>query len=126
MSLALVLMLAFGAIACGSDDEDDEPPTVSNADSCEELADAFIPIIQSVLDEASEMTMAEMTSGEEPEFLGDLEDQVSEAEAKSNELECTDDEMGALLEERFDELTASGPVGEMILEGMRQEGFNLD
>lgn len=126
MSLALVLVLAFGAIACGSDDEDDDPPTAANADTCEELADAVIGTMQGVLDAVSDMSMDEMLAEEEPEFLGDFEQDMQDAETKSNELDCSDEEMGELLNDRVDSLTAEGPVGEMVLEMLQQEGFEFE
>lgn len=128
MSLVLALMLALGAVACGSDEDEaeDELLSVANAESCEELADAFMPIMQDVLDAVSEMSMEELTSGEEPEVLGEFEGRMEEVEAKSNDLSCEDDEMAALLEERVDDLTASGPVAEMVLEAIRTEGLNMD
>lgn len=128
LSLALVLMLAFGAVACGSDDDDadDEPLTVANADSCEELADASIGVMQNVLDAVSELSMADMMAEEEPDVFGDFEQDLENAEAKSNELNCSDEEMASLLEERVSNLTASGPVGEMVLQMLQEEGLNLD
>lgn len=124
MSFALVLMLALSAVACGSNDEDeDDAPTIANAETCADLMDAFMPVMQGVLDAVSDMSMAEMMSEEEPEFLAEFEDDLDEIEAKSNELDCQEDELQALLLERADQLTASGPVGELLLQMMQDESF---
>ena len=123
-SLMLVFIMSLSIVACGSEDEDEEP-SVANADSCEELVDAFMPIMQGVLDAVSEMSMEEiMASEEEPEILGEFEEDLDAVEEKSNELDCQDDELQALLEDRIDELTASGPVGELVLQMIREEGFD--
>lgn len=124
LSFALVLMLALSVVACGSDDADeDEEPSVANAETCADLMDAFMPVMQGVLDAASDMSMADMMSEEEPAFLTDFEDELNEIEAKSDELNCQEDELQALLLERADQLTASGPVGELLLEMMNEESF---
>jgi hypothetical protein len=126
MSMALVLMLSFGAIACGSDDEDDEPPTAANAETCEELADAFVGTMQGVLDAVSELSMEDIMAEEEPEVLGDFEQDLEDAEAKSEELDCSDDEMAELLNDRVDDLTADGPVAELVLQMLQEEGFGIE
>jgi hypothetical protein len=122
LSFALVLMLALSVVACGSDDEDEEP-TIDNAETCADLMDAFMPVMQGVLDAVSDMSMAELMSEDEPEVLGEFEEDLDAIEAKSNELDCQDDELQALLLERVDQLTASGPVAELLLEMMNEESF---
>ena len=126
MSLALVLMLAFGAVACGSDDEDDEPLTAANAESCEELADAVIGTMQDVLDTVSELSMEELMAEEQPEVLGEFEQDMQAAEEKSNDLDCSDDEMAELLNDRVDQLKAEGAVGELVLQMLQEEGFEFE
>jgi hypothetical protein len=126
-SMLLVLLLALGAVACGGSDDDadeDQVATVENAETCEELVDAFMPIMQGVLDAVSDMSIAELMADEEPDVLDDFEEQLDAVEAKSDELDCQEDELNALLEERLDQLTATGPVGELILELIREEGFD--
>ena len=123
-SLALVLFLAFSALACGSDDEDgDEALTVGNASSCEHLADASIPIMQTLLDAASEMTMADLTAEEPPEAISNFETRMNEVGERSVELNCSEDEIIDLLDARVDQLTASGPVGELLLEVFQEGRF---
>lgn len=120
LSIALVAVLALAAVACGGDDEDDNAPvTVANAETCEQLMDAFIPVMQDLLDAVSDMSMADLMSDEEPEFLADFEDRMDEIGDKSDELDCQDDELQELLMERADQLTASGAVGELFLEAIR-------
>jgi hypothetical protein len=125
-SMLLVLLLALGAVACGGDDdeEEDQVATVENAETCADLMDAFMPIMQEVLDTVSDMSIAEMAADDEPEFLDDFEERLDAIEVKSDELDCQEDELNVLLEERIDQLTATGPVGELLLELMREEGFD--
>ena len=125
-SMLLVLLLALGAVACGSDDEEEEDQvaTVENAETCADLMDAFMPIMQEVLDTVSDMSISDMMADEEPEFLGDFEERLDAIEVKSEELDCQEDELNVLLEERIDQLTATGPVGELLLELIREEGFD--
>lgn len=126
MSIALVLMLAFAAVACGGGDDDNAadsgPVSMSDAETCEQLADAFMPLMQEVLDSLSELSMADLMAMEEdPEVLDQFEDRLDEVSEKSSELNCDSDEMAALLGARMDQLTATGPVAELVLELIRED-----
>lgn len=121
--MALVLILALAVSACGGDDDDGGPVSVADATSCEQVADAFVPLMQEVLDAVADLTMADLMSEDTPEPLVDFEGRMEELGAKSEELNCTDEEMTALLADRIDELEAEGPVGEFLLEALRSEGL---
>jgi len=123
LSMVLALTLALTLAACGGDDGDD-PVSVADATNCEQLVDAFIPLMQDMLDSVSDMTMADMMSDDTPEPLVEFEADMEELTAKSDELECDDDEMSELLEGRIDELEADGPVAELLLEALKTEGLD--
>ena len=118
--VAMVVALALGLAACGSD-EDHSDLTIAGAETCEQFADAYIAHVQEVLDELSSMSMDElMSADEEPEVLGSLDDRIAESAEKSAELGC-DDQMEELFAERADQLTADGLIGEMMLSVMREQ-----
>jgi hypothetical protein len=123
--LVLVLVLSLVLVACGGDDEGTDVAAVSVADAttCEQLVDAFMPLMQEVLDAVSDMTMGELTSGDPPEVLDDFEERMEEIGAKSDDLNCDDDEVSEMLASRAGELEASGPVGELLLEIITEGNF---
>ncbi|MEZ4522524.1 MAG: hypothetical protein R3A46_12900 [Thermomicrobiales bacterium] len=112
-------MLVFAA--CGGDDDDDDTGSIEDADSCEEVGDVFIDEIQVLLDELSDMSLADLQSEDQPEAMTNFETNVEEIGAKSDELGCSDEEISQILQDRVDELEADGPVPELLLEGIQQE-----
>lgn len=123
--MALVLVLALAAAACGGDDDDSNGGSISVADAtnCEQVVDAFMPLMQELLDSMSDLTMTDLMSDDPPESLANFEERMEEVGAKSEELNCEDDEMARLLNSRVNDLTAEGPVAEFILELLKSEGF---
>ena len=123
--IALVFALALGLVACGSEDDNgDDDVTVDSADTCEQLVDATIPVMQEILDAVSEMSMEDIMSEEEPEELADFETRMEEIGERAEDMNCDDDEMGTLLEARVGDLTAEGPVGELLLEVIQSGEFD--
>lgn len=124
LSVALVLVLALTAAACGGDDDDNGGSiSVADATNCEQVVDAFMPILQDLLNSMSDLTMADLMSDTPPEPLADFEQRLDEVGNKSDELNCSDAEMASLLNNRVDDLTAEGPVAEFLLELLKSEGF---
>lgn len=118
----LVLSLAVAGCGIGGDDEEDAA-SIDDAENCEDVADYLIDISQDLIDRAEEEGMAALTSGEQPEFLQEFEPQLEKAEQKADELGCDEEEMTALMNERFDQLESEGPVGDFILQMLEEEGF---
>ncbi|HUG13984.1 MAG TPA: hypothetical protein VMM78_03105 [Thermomicrobiales bacterium] len=121
LAMALALVLALTAVACGGDDE---PVAIADATNCEQVMDAFIPLMQEILDSMSDLTMADLMSDDTPEPLLDFEERMEEIGAKAEDLDCSDDEMASMLEDRVDELEAEGPVAEFVLEILKEGDFD--
>lgn len=111
--------------ACGDSSGGGGDP--GSAESCDDLVDAGIDLIQDVLDELSDLDLADIEAlgNEPPEALNDLEARGQELEERADELGCTDEELSAGLTARVDELEADGPFAELILEGIKSEGFDF-
>lgn len=109
---AVFIVGAIALTACGGDD--------AGADSCEEVVDETLALIQTAIDQANEMSMADLAAEEEPAFVAELEEEGAALEARAEELDC--DEQQVI--ERLDEIDVEeGSVGELILEQIRSEGL---
>jgi hypothetical protein len=122
MVALVVIVGCSGGSSSGSEPADPtpNPPATSAAEpqTCDEVADAFIAINQEFLDELGDMSV------EEFEALGDANRQGTSWPAfeklgreggilftrAADELSCSDQD---LLGEGFDQLTPSGPAGEL-------------
>ncbi len=100
-----------------------EFPDAAAAGDCGELVDAALAATQVMLDELSQLTLADLAALEDdvPPALAEMEEFGAALEARAAELECDDAEMEAALFGRVDELTASGELAELILDGLRDE-----
>jgi hypothetical protein len=108
---AVCIAGAIAFTACGGDAE---------ADSCEEVVDETLALIQNAIDQASEMSMADLAAEEEPAFVAELETEGAALEERAEELDC--DEQQVI--DRLDEIDVEeGSVGELILEQIRSEGL---
>lgn len=124
LTLLLAGMLVF-VVGCGGDDDDGDVTNIEDADSCEQVADFALNEVQLLLDDLSDMTLQDMGS-EEPESFTRFEEEMTKAEEKSGELDCSDEEMADHFEDGIDDLEADGPVAELILQGMQSEGDLFD
>lgn len=123
--LMLFLVLALALTGCGfiGDDGDDDTVSIEDAATCEEAADASAAVAQDFINDAEDAGMTALAAGLESDVAQEYLPQLEAAQAKANELGCSDEEMRALLSDRFDELETSGPVGETILDLLRQQGI---
>ncbi len=117
--LAFIAALMLVGVACG----DSGGGGVGSVDNCDDLVGEAIVMLQDVLDALSELSIEDITAlgDEPPAAIEDLEQRSDELEAKAIELNCDDDELGAGVVSRADELTADGPFAELILEGIRSD-----
>ena len=89
-------------------------------DSCDDVVDETLALIQSAIDQANEMSMADLAAEEEPAFVAELETEGAALEERAEELDC--DEQQVI--DRLDEIDVEeGSVGELILEQIRSEGL---
>ncbi len=98
---------------------------VAAPSECDEVVDAGIDLLQGVLDEVAELSLAEVIAlgDEPPAALGELEARGRDLEARAGEIGCSDEELQAGLTGRLHELDARGPLAELILDGLRSEGL---
>ena len=113
----LVLTLVFAA--CGGDDDDDVG-SIEDAETCDDIGNVFLDETQTLLDELSDMDLADFTGDEEPEAMTNFQASIDEISAKSDEIGCSDEEIAEFLSDNIDELEAEGPVAELLLEGLRE------
>lgn len=117
-TIGLVLTLALLAAACGDDSADP-----ASLESCEQVADATIELVQDVIDELGGLTPSEfgaMTQGDVPEVFVEIEERGVALGTRGVELECAD--IDAMVQERADRLTADADnvMGQLVIEGTRQ------
>jgi hypothetical protein len=121
--LPLLLIFTLVLAACGGDDDDDDDVGgIEGAETCDEVGEVFLDEMQVLLDGLSDLSVADISSDEQPEALTEFDASIEEIGAKGDELGCTDEELATFLEENIDELEADGPVPELILQSL-QEGI---
>jgi hypothetical protein len=108
MRKLLLVFVAFLLLAAGCGG--------GSADSCEGVADNTIDAVQAFIDTTAELTLNDLVAFGDDDVPGiaELESKMEELETKATELSCSDEEMGALLEARADQLEPKGFLGEMI------------
>ena len=119
LTLLLILMLVIAA--CGGDDDDDDDAGSGSIDSCEDVGAAFIDELQTLMDGLSDMDIADLSGDEEPEVMTNFEARADELAQRTEDLDCSNEEMATYPEENFDELEANGPVAELMLQALEQE-----
>lgn len=110
--VALVAALSLVAGACGGD----------VASSCDGIADDAVALVQTLIDEIDGMTLDEL-SEIGADFANELAADFDDLQARADEANCSDAEMGDLVEERVGDLTADTQFGQLFIEQFRAEGF---
>jgi hypothetical protein len=127
LSLGLGIILALAVAACGGDETSsggsNSPVTIASASNCDQVMDAFIPLMQELLNSMSDLTLTDLASEETPESLVAFEERMEEIGSRAEELNCSDEELKGLLVDRVDELSATGPVAEFLLEILKSGEF---
>ncbi len=123
LMIFLVLSLALAGCAIGGDNEEDSAVSIENAQTCEEVADYFAEVAQDFINDAEDAGMSALAAGMESEVVQEYLPQLERTQQKADELGCTEDEMRPLLSERVNELETDGPVGEFILQLLRDQGL---
>jgi hypothetical protein len=114
LPILLVFVLVFAA--CGGDDDDDDVGSIEDAETCDDVGNVFIAEMQTLLDELSDTELSEFTGSEQPEAMTNFEASIEEIIDKSEEIDCSEEEIQTFMEENVDELEADGPVAELILQ----------
>lgn len=113
--IVLVAVTALVAAACGG----------GGTASCEDVADDAIAAIQAVIDAVDDMSLEDMASSQEPPEFAEFERKGEELQQRAAELGCSDEEMSRLIEARIDRLEADGPVGKIVLDGIKSEAGEI-
>lgn len=113
--LLVVVALALGACSGG-------------ASTCEELADEAIDLVQALIDdveaELGDADLAELAeSAADLPSLEEYEEKANDLDAQADDLGCSEAEMSGLVTERGDQLKATTPVGNLIIEGITSGGL---
>lgn len=105
--IALLLVVGLLAAGCGG----------GSADTCEGVADATIDAVQKFIDATADIELNDLMAVEDDADIAgftEFETTMTDLEAKADELECTDQEMGELLAARAGDLDPKGFLGQMI------------
>lgn len=122
--LTMLVAVAMVAAACGGGSGSGNTDPAS-ANSCEDLADVTINLMQDAIDAMEGLELADFLemsdTGEMPEELTQLEDAGAQIEQRAEELNCSAEDAQRLVCERIDSLHAEGEIAQMILEGVAAE-----
>lgn len=113
----IILVGTFIAAACGGGDD------AGSAETCDDLAQAGLDLIQDVLNELDDMSLEELIElgDEEPEAFQNLEAEGQALDTRATELSCDEDALSAFVASNVSDLEASGPVSELILEQIKAD-----
>lgn len=123
MLLAILLTLAVVLAGCGIGGDDDQPEAASieDAETCEDVADYFEDVAQRFINDAEDAGLQALMAGPESELFQRYMPELEASQQKADELGCGEEEMRPLLAERLDNLETDGPVGNMIVDILRDE-----
>jgi len=124
--LLLALAPALLAASCGDDGGKVDP---SSLQTCGEIADAAIDVLQQTIDIVDEMSVDDLVGvgdpGEAPDEIRAIEEAGMALEARALELGCTDEQMSGLMRERAGVLSAESTPGQLVIEGLREGGVGF-
>ena len=125
--LGLLLALTLVTAACGDDDgggvgNSTDP---ASANTCDELADVTINLLQDAIDSVSDLSVADFleiaSGGEMPEAVERLDTMGDELETRAGQIGCSDADAQSLVCARIDRLQADSEVADLILQGIAGE-----
>lgn len=111
---AVLVSLSVVAAGCSSD-------TGASYSDCDDLAQGGLDLLQDILDEVSDLSMEQFldaASQETPEFIAKYDSRADQLDAAQIDLGCTDDQLRSYLVDNINQLSASGAVGELMLEAI--------
>ncbi len=109
---AVLVSLSVVAAGCSSD---------TSYSDCDDLAQGGLDLLQDILDEVSDLSMEQFfdaASQESPEFIAKFDSRADQLDAAQIDLGCTDDQLRSYLVDNINQLSASGAVGELMLEAI--------
>lgn len=116
--LAIIAVFGLVATACSSSDDG------GGAQTCDDIAQAGLDLLQDALDELGGMSIDELASlgeGDQPAAFDDIERAGEQIDADATALGCDEAELEDYVVSRVDQLEADGPVAELILEELKSD-----
>ena len=116
--ILLVLVLSLVLSACGG----------GQPETCEDIADVTIDLMQDLIEDVEEevgdMTVEELnaTGGDLPS-VEKFEEEATKINERALELQCTQATIESLVAERVDQLEATTPIGQFMVEAIRSGGL---
>ncbi len=110
---ALLGAIALVVAACGGGD----------AGGCPAIADDAVALVQDVIDEVDAMSLDELATLGEGDLLGDFEAQAQDLEQRAEDADCSDEELGTLLQERAGQLSATTEFGQIFVDLIASGSF---
>jgi len=99
----------------------------SGAATCDELADEAIDLIQELIDdveaELGDASLDELGATQDLPSLDEYERKAGELDGKADDLGCSNSELSDLVSARGDQLEATTPIGNLIIEGITSGGL---
>jgi len=116
--ILLVLVLSLVLSSCGG----------GQPETCEDIADVTIDLMQDLIDDVEEevgdMTVEELnaTGGDLPS-VEKFEGEATKINERAVELSCSQTTIESLVAERVDQLEATTPIGQFMVEAIRSGGL---
>ncbi len=116
--ILLVLVLSLVLSACGG----------GQPETCEDIADVTIDLMQDLIDDVEEevgdMTVEELnaTGGDLPS-VEKFEEEATKINERALELQCSQATIESLVAERVNQLEATTPIGQFMVEAIRSGGL---
>lgn len=109
----LVCAIAIVLAACGGGD----------AGGCPALADDAVALVQDVIDEVDALSLEELASLGDAEFLADFEERAEDLDQRAEDADCSEEELATLLQERAGDLSASTEFGQIFVDLISSGSF---
>ena len=116
--ILVVLVLSLVLSACGG----------GQPETCEDIADVTIDLMQDLIDdvekEVGDMTVEELnaTGGDLPS-VEKFEEDATKINERALELQCSQATIESLVAERVNQLEATTPIGQFMVEAIRSGGL---
>ena len=116
--ILLVLVLSLVLSSCGG----------GQPETCEDIADVTIDLMQDLIDDVEEevgdMTVEELnaTGGDLPS-VEKFEEEATKINERALELQCSQATIESLVAERVNQLEATTPIGQFMVEAIRSGGL---
>lgn len=122
IGLLLASILLLPACISGGDDGPNVE-FVDDAESCSELADVSMILMQRTLVDLQGTSISDLTGEDRPDEIERYEDRKQAIRDRAGDIGCPAEEMQALIDERLDRLSANGPVPDAVLQELHSRGI---